>query len=486
MTHLRLSSILGALLLCFAFVATTAPPSALAQEEIEVTVPHLSGEVGETVEIPITTEDISGEDITSYQFRLVYDGSVLDVTDEVVTGEDGVITPGGITLNTERPDTVNVVFADDSSISGSGTLLKIQAEVVGEGTSELSFDYFLYENSAVQTVPSTTVDGAFTTTAEGADVDADGRFDFPDVGVSIVFSGVSGSGSVDAAKYGRSPVGTDGISESNVSSYRFVITADSQLSFDSGTEVRFDVGSLAGIENPSNVTVYSRSTPGQGSFSASSTTHDSDEDELVITTDSFSEFVMASNTEPLPVEVVSFTAQRTGDQAVNLQWRTASESNNAGFSLQRRSASDTWSEVGFVDGEGTTSEPISYEFTDRDLPYDADAVRYRLKQVDTDGTTHLGPMTSVDLGAPPAITLETPAPNPASSSATIRYAVPDTRTVRLQVYDMLGRHVKTVVHGTREGRSEEQLNTTELPNGVYMIRLQAEDAVKTKRLTVVH
>lgn len=463
--------------------------SAKAQEntvksanDIKISVPDTSGNVGDQITVPVKTGDITGEDVIAYQFDVNYNGSVLDFTGYET---DGTITPqGGVTANTDDSNSMRIVFSTSGSLTGGGTLLKLQADVVGEGSSRIEIENFRYEDNAVQVVPTSVSSGAFTTTASESEVDSNGRVDFSGTGVGIDFSGVSGSGSVRVAKYDLPPSGTDGISESTVSSYRFVITAASSLTIGSGTEVAFDVGSLDGVSTAENVTIYTRSTPGTGSFSAVATSFDSGANELVGTVDSFSEFVMASNTEPLPVEIAVFKAERQG-QDVQLRWQTASETNNAGFAVLRTVQSDAWTEIGFVQGEGTTSSSSSYRFTDDDIPYEVKTVRYRLKQVDTDGTTHVGPTLRVDLGLPEQVTLKTPYPNPASGVFTVRYAVPDSRDITVGVYDVLGRHVQTLDTGTREGRFERRIDTANWPSGVYIIQLSTANSVHTERLTVV-
>jgi len=62
----------------------------------------------------------------------------------------------------------------------------------------------------------------------------------------------------------------------------------------------------------------------------------------------------------LPVEWAGFDAT-TQKQAVTLTWQTASETDNAGFAVQRRvdgsGGTGAWTRVGFVEGSGTTTRP---------------------------------------------------------------------------------------------------------------------------------
>jgi|GEM_PF-3321033 len=92
-----------------------------------------------------------------------------------------------------------------------------------------------------------------------------------------------------------------------------------------------------------------------------------------------SHFQVSSDALPLPVELSSFSAQRV-ERGVELVWTTASEKNNAGFEVQRRSekqASEEWQVLGFVKGNGTTSDAKSYSFVDRTA---SGKVQYRLSK----------------------------------------------------------------------------------------------------------
>jgi 1,4-alpha-glucan branching enzyme len=193
---------------------------------------------------------------------------------------------------------------------------------------------------------------------------------------------------------------------------------------------------------------------------------------------------------PLPVELTDFSATRQGSDAVILNWRTATETNNAGFAVQRQveTGNDgaSFRRIGFVEGAGTTSEPQRYRFTDRDLPFEADRVTYRLRQVDVDGTASLSSKVAVDLGVPQSLALHGTFPNPVRSTATLRYELPESGPVRIELYNVLGQQVAVLVDRQQSaGRKEIAVNTGELSPGSYFVRMQAPGGTRTERLTVV-
>jgi hypothetical protein len=187
----------------------------------------------------------------------------------------------------------------------------------------------------------------------------------------------------------------------------------------------------------------------------------------------------------IPVELASFDATTKGTE-VRLSWQTASETNNAGFAIERTTQGGTWSQIGFREGAGTTSEAQTYRFTDGEIPFEAETVRYRLRQTDLDGTTTLSDEVTVELGAPSKARLHAPFPNPATQRATVRYEVPHQTTVNITVYDVLGRRVETVVDGpVPAGRAQETVQTAQWAPGTYFVRMQLGDTVHTERLSVV-
>jgi len=210
---------------------------------------------------------------------------------------------------------------------------------------------------------------------------------------------------------------------------------------------------------------------------------------------SFSDFTIGSDaSNQLPVELTEFTGRKS-EQGVELAWRTASEQNNAGFEVQRRSenrgASTEWHALGFVRGNGTTTEAQSYSFLDRTA---VGKVQYRLKQVDFDGQFEYSNIIEVDAGAPKVFALEQNYPNPFNPTTVISYQLPVASEVSLKVYDVLGREVMTLVNGRQEaGAYNFNFNASNLSSGVYFYRLQASatngasssNFVSTKKMMLV-
>jgi hypothetical protein len=194
--------------------------------------------------------------------------------------------------------------------------------------------------------------------------------------------------------------------------------------------------------------------------------------------------MQATGSRTIPVELASFDARRDGQKAV-LSWKTASETNNAGFAVQHAIGSGDFEQVGWVEGAGTTTEAQTYQFVAEDLS--AGTHRFRLKQEDLDGSTSLSEVVEVDVRPDGPVAIQKVAPNPVTGTATLRFTMRESGSVTVGLYDVLGRQVKTLHEGRVTGGQPQQvtLDASTVSSGVYFLRVKGEGFTKTRRLTVV-
>jgi hypothetical protein len=190
-----------------------------------------------------------------------------------------------------------------------------------------------------------------------------------------------------------------------------------------------------------------------------------------------------SSGTPLPVELASFDARRDGENVV-LNWKTASETNNAGFAVQHAVGSGDFEQIGWVKGAGTTTEAQTYRFTAEDLS--AGPHRFRLKQEDLDGTSSLSEVVEVNVRPDGPVAIRGVAPNPVRGTATLRFTARESGNVTVSLYDVLGRKVETLHQGRVSGGQPAQvtLNASSLSSGIYFLRVEGRSFTRTKRITV--
>jgi len=218
-------------------------------------------------------------------------------------------------------------------------------------------------------------------------------------------------------------------------------------------------------------------------------TFDLDAGDGQIETPDEARFQLHATSASLPVEWADFSAVYDAQSAL-LTWETAAEQQNAGFAVQHRGPAEgqeepeRWSRLGFVEGHGTTTNAHSYRFRTDQLA--AGTHRFRLKQVDTDGSSSLSESVSVQIGSGDAYSLMAPTPNPTTTDARIRLTVDRTQPVRVAVYDVLGREVGVVFDESLSARTPQTMSMGRgLPAGTYFIRLRGTHFTATERLTIV-
>jgi hypothetical protein len=172
----------------------------------------------------------------------------------------------------------------------------------------------------------------------------------------------------------------------------------------------------------------------------------------------------------VPVELTMFTAS-VNDNDVQLNWTTATEKNNSGFQVERKSTGD-FESIGFVPGSGTTIETTTYSFSDVDL--NPGNYYYRLKQIDYDGSFEYSDAVEIDIVAPGVFSLNQNYPNPFNPSTKITFSLATNAGVTLRIFDALGQEVVTLINQElTAGVHTYDLDATDLNSGVYVYKIEA-------------
>lgn len=184
----------------------------------------------------------------------------------------------------------------------------------------------------------------------------------------------------------------------------------------------------------------------------------------------------------IPVELTSLAAQTSGN-TVNVLWSTATETNNKGFSVQRKAErGEQWSTLGFVPGKGTTSEKQNYAFTDN--VSQPGKYQYRLIQSDFDGKEHISQIAETEVYLPGEFSLSQNYPNPFNPVTSITFSVPENAEISLVIFNSLGERVKTLVNGVKEaGYHTVRFDGSGLTSGTYIYTLRYTVNGKTSSIS---
>ena len=208
-------------------------------------------------------------------------------------------------------------------------------------------------------------------------------------------------------------------------------------------------------------------------------------------------FATPTDEIPLPVSLTSFAGypDQSG-RGVRLEWKTLSEVNNYGFTVQRKTDADgSFVDLAnaFIAGKGTTVEPQLYSYIDHSLTKPG-IYGYRLKQQDLDGTMHYSSGVVVNVAttaimdnAPVQIQLLQNYPNPFNPSTQVKFSVDATTHASLKIYNALGEDVATLFDGVAEA-GQYYVTTFSgqgLPSGVYFCELTTGTKSDLKRMMLL-
>jgi Calcineurin-like phosphoesterase/Purple acid Phosphatase, N-terminal domain len=159
----------------------------------------------------------------------------------------------------------------------------------------------------------------------------------------------------------------------------------------------------------------------------------------------------------LPVELTDFTAKRTKENTVKIEWQTASERQNTYFLLERSNDGSHFEILEKREGHPLSTKPIFYTFEDK-TPTEG-INYYRLSQIDLDGKATVLGIRSVEIKVQKAQIQVVPNP---SHDGRVYFKIQnfEKKTGRIVVSDVFGRTVFDAI-----------VDKSALSTGVYFVRL---------------
>lgn len=165
----------------------------------------------------------------------------------------------------------------------------------------------------------------------------------------------------------------------------------------------------------------------------------------------------------LPVEFISFTADRLDSRNIQVRWETSRELNNDHFMIQRSVDGEFFEDIGRVNGVGTTDQPTSYSFLDNS--YQANINYYRLKQVDIGGDFNFSNIIEVRFEGKEDFLAFHVYPSPVKTTLKVETLGKITEVYTVKIFDQLGR----LMHETTLDKLKplRQINVSDWVEGIY-------------------
>jgi hypothetical protein len=169
----------------------------------------------------------------------------------------------------------------------------------------------------------------------------------------------------------------------------------------------------------------------------------------------------------LPVEMLSFQADRIGNDDVLLTWETAKELNNDKFVIEKKRNNGEFEAIGEVKGAGTTDQVQHYTFTDNAGLSDQNY--YRLKQLDVDGSITYSDIVEIGFDAY-ANDRFVVYPSPATDHTFLKAISELDGDYRVSVLDLSGKQVKETILRKNTPTSGLRIDLSGISDGMYFVR----------------
>ncbi len=184
----------------------------------------------------------------------------------------------------------------------------------------------------------------------------------------------------------------------------------------------------------------------------------------------------------LPVQLLYLDTE-CGEDGITISWATASELKNKLFNILRSEDGIRYTTIATVNGNGTTNRKISYSYLDATVLPET-IYYYKLQQVDFSGLSKTYNFTgSADLSCKNAAQDVTISPNPANESVTIGFEklLPKSIEIYTTKGDLV--YVLELKSGTV---SALDIATIHFPDGIYLLKINTDVKVLTKKLIILH
>lgn len=432
------------------FIILFFPVNAKAQ--LSLSLPDVSGTVGGTISIPIDVSEITEDDpVTSFQFNIEYDPDVIFLTGNV---SSGIVAANQLITNPDlAPGKMRIAFASAGNITGSGVLLYFEAELLTEGESPLTWD--------------------------------DTRF-FDDQGEDIILDLTNGSVTVADVPPLQAPELTNPSNgATNVSRSPSLMWEDVDEATSYNVQLALDNGFSNLIVDQSNVSNSFLTVTGLDYETTYYWRVNSENSETVSEwSDVWSFTTMADPGDPPDPEVPGQVELAYPEDGATFELEDGENDVELGWEIVGKASKyqlDVATDANFNNLVFTYDQVIETTHLLEDVEHQQNYY-WRVRAGNSEGWGEYSDVWSFstlivgveDEYLTQNFKLDQNYPNPFNPSTTISYTVPEQSSIKLEIFDALGRYITTLVDGQQaSGSYDFEWHPKDLSSGIYLYRLEA-------------
>ncbi len=200
-----------------------------------------------------------------------------------------------------------------------------------------------------------------------------------------------------------------------------------------------------------------------------------------VTTTSFSKWTITSIDQPLPITLLDFTAKCSNNK-VNLNWSTASETNNNFFTVERSGDYYSFEKVVDFPGAGNSNHLLTYSAID-DSPFAGNSF-YRLKQTDYNGAYTYSNVIPVSCKQEQDFNLISVIPGQHEHEILMTFEAAGGEQYDYSVFDITGKLMKKETGSANPGVNEVHINMGSISEGLYLVTLQNNEKSFTRKIVL--
>lgn len=190
-----------------------------------------------------------------------------------------------------------------------------------------------------------------------------------------------------------------------------------------------------------------------------------------------SPFILSCNLSPLPIDLVSFTANCTNDE-MNINWTTASEINVVNIELQKSEDLNSWTTI-YTASPSNQSSITNYNFTDKEVS--DKVIYYRLKTNNNDGNFDISEEISA---IPCGINVDFLNAFSAGNMIQVQSNFQNSSNVNYSLYDIQGKLITTGNYNAKTGNQFFSISIEQIASAIYIFRAESSTTMCNQKLLI--
>ena len=194
---------------------------------------------------------------------------------------------------------------------------------------------------------------------------------------------------------------------------------------------------------------------------------------------SFSPYILVADDNPLPIELLNFSANCNGNHA-DISWSTTAESLNEYYTIEKSYDGHHYEEVTTVNSKGSFSKINTYQISDGETL--SGNCYYRLSQIDHTGNKRF--LGTVASNCGPKDFEIVNIFNKNNTELNFNYRIEDEESFVFEFYNSIGQQIITYPYKSIKGLNEVTFDISKLSYGMYFLVMKNSNHTFSRKVLI--